>query len=536
MADEKIKEASAPIVIRGIGVGSGIAIAPLRFDPMGGTVKENLLLLERGAEGARRELLALREQAVKEVGDEHGEVFDLHLSMLSDSELMKFLESRIESGDSLKAAIDGARERFSKLDGKDRSERAMAAHAREVLELLRESADEAEKEESVFSGESCRPFEKYILVSFGGREDFIFAPDAECAVGIVSVGGSENSGLAAFARAKGIPALVVDEADAPDVKYEGWGAIIDPVRNRLTVNPDLAALDKFTESSRISEEKEQRLAELIGKPSVTRGGSYISVLATVDSGEGAAALSADAEGIGIMRTEHLFNGSEDLKEIEKRNFEEYKRTFEIFKGKPVTVRTYAGGRGSEMGQRGIRFCLARREFFKSQIRAMLRASALGELYIALPMAVSPEEIRRARAVIAEAAAELKGEGAVFGEPGGVGAVIDTPAAAVNAERLAAESDFFIADTDRLLSFTLAADRRDADVSELIKRNPDPVMKLMEYSAKALHASGKGKLFGVAGDLAADTSLTESLISLGIDFLSVSPPYVLEIREKIRECP
>ena len=167
---------------------------------------------------------------------------------------------------------------------------------------------------------------------------------------------------------------------------------------------------------------------------------------------------------------------------------------------------------------------------------MLRAAALGELYLALPTAVSPEEIRRARTVISESASELKGRGTEFGEPRGVGAVIDTPAAALNAERLAAESDFFVADTDRLLTFTLGADRGDACLSELIKRNPDPVIKLIGYSSKMLHASGKGKLMGVAGDLAADLSLTEGFVSLGADFLSVPPPYVLEVREKIRECP
>ena len=536
MAGEKIKEVMSPVIIRGIGVGSGIAIAPLRFDPVGSEAGENLLLLERAAEGARHEILALREQAVKNVGEEHGEIFDLHLSMLSDSDLMDFIKGRIENGEKLASAIEEARERFARTDEmEDRPKRAMAAHVREVLELLRESAEDAvndvKKEKLHPVGEKRKADEKYILVSPGEREDFIFGPDTKSVVGIVLVGGSENSGLAAFARAKGIPALVVSEADAPDVKLEGSGAIIDPARNRLTVNPDLAALDKFTESSRLSEEREQRLAALIGKPSVTRSGSYISVFATVDEGEGAAALSADAEGIGIFKTEHLFG-----EESEESQFEEYKKALEIFKGKPVIVRAYSGGRGSEMGQRGIRFCLAEREAFKEQIRAVLRAAALGELYLALPMAVSPEEIRRARTVMAESASELKGRGTEFGEPRGVGAVIDTPAAALNAERLAAESDFFVADTDRLLTFTLGADRGDACLSELIKRNPDPVIKLIGYSSKMLHASGKGKLMGVAGDLAADLSLTEGFVSLGADFLSVPPPYVLEVREKIRECP
>ena len=341
-------------------------------------------------------------------------------------------------------------------------------------------------------------------------------------LGILSVGGSENSGLAAYARAKGIPALVISPEDAPSIKYEGSGAIIDPVRGRLTIDPDLAALDKFTESAKEEEERENRLSSLIGKPSVTRSGVHVSLFATVDEGDVAAALSSDAEGVGLLKTDFLF-AKESLSEIEEANYEEIKKAFEIFGEKPITVRTYAGGRGAEMGQRGIRYCLARREIFKSQMRAILRASKLGELSVALPMAVSPDEIRRARAVVMECSSELRSEGKDHGEIARLGIMIDTPAAAISSDIMAAESDFFIADTDALSTFTLVASRSDRSVSEIIRKNTDPVLRLIAYSSKMLHSSGKGKLMGVSGDVAADTSLTERLISLGIDFLSVSPP-------------
>ncbi len=542
MTGEKIKEVSEPIVIRGIGVGRGIAIGPIRFDPLAAEgerrgVAEELAVLDGARDGARREILALRDMAVKSVGEEHGEVYDLHLSML-DGELTEIIKGYIEKGDKLTGAIEKARERLESISEKesDRPKRAMAAHAREVLELMLAAADEMAAMPKIISAtnEKTRAGEKYILVTSGGDGDFVFGPCGGDVVGLLCVGGTENSGLAAYARAKGIPALVISEADAPELKYEGSGAIIDPERNRLTINPDLAALDRFTESSKRAEETDVRLAALIGKPSVTRSGRYMSVLATVEKGDGAAALSADAEGVGVLKTEHLFE-KEDKRSVEESNFAEYVKVLGLFKERPVTVRLFAGGRGGDTGQRGVRYCLARRDLLKGQIRALLRGAAVGEISAAVPMAVSPEEIRRVRAVITEAASELKSEGVAWGELR-LGAVIDTPAAAINGDLMAAECDFFIADTDSLSALTLGADRTDPAVAEIIRKNPGPVLRLIGYAAKTLHASGKGKLMGVAGDLAADTSITERLLALGVDFLSVSPPYVLEVRERIRESP
>ena len=540
MAGEKTREVGDPIVIRGVGVGRGIAIGPLRFDPFctglkGRAAEESLMLLAEAIDMTRGEILAKRAEAIKSVGEEHGEVFDMHLGMLDGGELTDFIKGRIEKGDGLSEAIESARERFSRIpEGMaDRPTRAMAAHSREILEILLEAAVEAlERRERDVSGrgsESQSGREGYILVSSGTRRK------DEDAAGIVCVGGSECSSLASYARARGLPSLVISEADAPSEKFDGALAIIDPSRGRLTVNPDLAALDKFAESARESEEKEKRLTGLIGKPSVTRGGSYLSVMATVSEGEVAAALAADSEGIGVYKTESLFEKG-DQEDMESRHFEAYKKALGIFKERPLTVRIYAGGEGSEMGQRGIRYCLARRDLFKAQVRAILRASAWGNISVAIPMAVSAEELRRARAVINECASELRSEGAAMGENIKIGAMIDTPAGAINASALAEESDFFIADTDSLITFTLAADRGDGAVSELIKRNPHPVLKLIGHAASELRASGKGKLMGASGDLAIDPSLTESFLSLGVGFLSVSPPYVLEVRERIRNCP
>lgn len=544
MSNEKIKEAREPLVIRGIGVGRGIAIAPLRFDPLGSEadrrrISENLLLLERARECARGEILKMLSGAVKSVGEEHGEIFKIYLSLL-DGEPLELIKNQVEKGEKVAAAIDTARKKIilplEKED--DRLARARAAHIKEVLDILANASELAASEkipDATGKAEKRSEVDKYILVSSGEASDFIWGPDPETALGIVCVGGSENSGLAAYARAKGIPALVIADADVPSIKYEGSGAIIDPARGRLTVDPDLEALDKFTESTKDAEERENRLAMLIGKPSITHSGRHISLFATVDKGDAAAALSSDAEGIGVLKTDFLFDG-ESLEEIEKANLSEIKKATEIFKGKPVIIRAYAGGRGGELGQRGIRFLLARRDIFKAQIRAVLRAASLSEISLAIPLAVSPDEVRRARSVIMEATSELRSEGIPFGEIARVGIMIDTPAAAINSDSLAAECDFFIADTDSLPTLTLAASRLDASVSEIIRRNADPILRLVGFASKTLHASGKGKLMGVAGDLASDLSLTERFIDLGVDLLSVSPPYILELRERVRQCP
>ena len=187
-----------------------------------------------------------------------------------------------------------------------------------------------------------------------------------------------------------------------------------------------------------------------------------------------------------------------------------------------------------MGQTGVRYCLAKRSFFKNQLKAILRTAARHELSAVIPGAVSAEELRRVKAVMLEAANELRAGGVPFGDMLKLGAMIDTPAAAIMCDSIAEEADFCIVDCDRLLSLCLSADRRDPAVSEILGRNREPVLRLLDHVSSVFHSSGRGKKTGVCGDMASDPGLTEKLISSGADFLSVSPPHVLEIREKIRE--
>ena len=560
MTKEDAKEVRAPLVIRGAGVGRGVAIGPLKFkiaksEGKKRQIENSLFLLEKATEMARSELEALCERAVKSVGEEHGEIFRIHLSVLEDRELQDCIQKLIESGESFRSAVARAKEHFEQLAEKSggRAEKAKAAHIKEVSELLLSSADRAEDDKSRTPASKDSEDSgiadqiKYILVAQGDDSGFLRGPQNEGdIVGIVSVGGSECSGLAAYAKAKGIPTLVIAAAEVPSTRLEGAGAIIDPERGRLIVNPDLAALDRFTESARVAEETEEKLSALIGLPSVTRSGRHVSVFASIrDQSEIATALSSDAEGIGLLKTDLLF-AENTFGELEELLTAAYKKASASFKDCPVVAVTYSWGEeqlsnafgrsASIMGAKGIRFCLAERELFKRQLRAIFRAAAGENLSVALPNVVSPEEVRRTRAVMIETASELKNDGVQFSDKLKIGIMIDTPAAAVCSELLAHEVDFFIADTDLLSTFTLAADRRDPSVSDIIKKNSEPVLRLIEQSARAIHSSGKGKQIGISGDLAAEPSFVERLISLGADFLSVPPPDVLRIREKVRECP
>lgn len=539
MISDNAKEVRVPLVIRGAGVGRGVAIGPLRFGPMSTEsrrmrVEGELEMLERAAAEVREELTLLEARAVKSVGEEHGEIYRMLISELSGGEFLDSVRALIENGAVLSDAYESAASKIcEKAEKSDSREyRAYAARAREIKGLLQKAAESLSKADSTsFSGDEKANLEradgkKYILVASDVDGILRGCDRSDDIVGIVSVGGSETSGLAAYAKAKGIPALVVAAADGLSVRFEDSGAIIDPEKGRLTINPDLAALDKFTESAREAEENEERLSAFIGLPSITRSGRHVSLLATLGWGDGMArAVSSDAEGIGLLS---VAAGEID----EEARYEAYVNAIDSFSGKPVTV----GMRAENSGLFGVRYLLEKREILKRELRALLRAATCGELTLAVSGAVSPEELRRVRAVMVETALELKSEGIAFGDKLRLGAMIDTPASALCGELIAPEVEMFIADGDSLLSLSLAASRKSPASAEVMRRNPEPALRLIEMATKAIHSSGKGKLMGVSGDMAFNCSLTERLVGMGVDFLSVPPPYVLEMREKIRECP
>ena len=543
MWSEEAERVRTPLVIRGTGVGKGIAIGPLELESPGGALSRREILRRLSALGrvekrAVEELAALRERAEKSVGEEHGEIFVIYEEIITSGELSSAVKEGIEQGKAIASAISDARDRLISLLDSDKQGRARASHLKEVARLMISFADEEGGADDPVGDDGewqSSRWEKYILVAYDGESGFLSNQRIrDRVIGIVSVGGSENSGLAAYARAKGLPALVISEKDAPSASLRGAGAIIDSERGRLTVNPDLGDLDRFAESTRAAEENEKQLSSLIGLPAVTRSGRHVSLSASVKEEEDiATALSFDAEGIGLLSADDSFL-SEDAEELQRVLFS---RALEAFKGKGVTVKLYGGGDGkSDVGPRGLRFCLSRKEFFKRQLRALLRAAAGGELSAVIPLAVSADEVRHVRALINETAGELKSREIDCGELFRLGVMIDTPAAAVNSASLASEADFFVADTDMLSQLTLGVDRRDPSAADVVRRNPDPILRLVATAVSAVHRSEISKKIIVAGDMTGDVSLTESLLATGADGLCSAAPYILSIKKRIRESP
>ena len=544
MINENAREVRTPLVIRGTGVGRGIAIGPLKFGSFRGESRRLRMVqevekLKTASETVKEELSSMEARAVKSVGDEHGEIYRMLKSELDGGDFLEAVKSFIENGETLSNACDEAVRLLSELaeEGGDRNKKALATRSRELSELLKNAAECISREVSICEPDVTKEEKetlenkKYILVA-SDVDSFLSSLDSYSdIVGIVSVGGSAGSGLAAYAKIKGIPALVISPEDAPSTKFAGAGAIIDPEKGRLTVNPDLAALDKFTESAKEAEKTEERLASLIGLPSVTRSGRHVALLSTVRGKDDVArAVSYDAEGIGLYIPPTWRDGEEN----EEKRLEEYRHALESFAGKPTVIGLFSDR--DKKGLFGVRFFLEHRARLKSELRAVLRAAAFGELTLAVSGVVSPEELRRVKAVMVETALELKGDGVPFGDKIRIGVIIDTPAAAMCAELLSAEAEIFIADSDSLSALALGLDVKDPSSAELLKRNSEPTLRIIEEAAKAIHSSGKGRLVGVVGDLVTDPSLTERFVGMGVDFLSVPPPYILEVRERIRECP
>ena len=554
----KTKRLRAPQVIRGTGIGRGLAIAPLRFDgkkvgrsSVAALEKERLTAALALSDG---ELSVMAGQAAADVGEEHGEIYALYGQFMHSEAFLTSVHTAIDEGLDAGAAVKRVcEEKIEKYAAMtERSDRAKAAHWRAVGTLLGEAVENVgERDGERGAGRETRnpSGEKYILVT-GGMEPVVLtrlAAEGDM-VGLLCVGLSEGNDMVSAARAIGLPILLVEADDAPSGEYEGESAIIDPVRDRLTISPDLEALDRFAAGIKEADATEARLAEQIGRPSVTLSGRHVAIYATVtaysrqEAERGSAeALAFDAEGLGCFQL-ILPVGSE-----ESLYFEGFSAAVEGMKGRPVSLclpvfpkaarqGKIFGEENPAMGVRGLREGLARREDFKRQLRAALRVAALGPVRLLLPTVSSVEEVRRAKVLLHEVKSELTAEKAVFEGNVPLGLLIEIPSAAILSEALMPEADFFVFSTDALLQYLLAADLKNPAVGELLRRNPEPMLRLCAHASGNFRSAAMGKQVGFLGSVVGDVSLTERFLSAGADFLSVDPPSVLLLREKIRACP
>lgn len=533
-------------VIQGKAIFGGIAIGPVSFYAKDQMQVKRQRIEDADAEIARyeaaktaamEELGVLYEKAVKEVGESGAQIFEVHQMMLEDDDYNDSVQNIISTqmvnaeyavattGDNFStmfAAMDDEYFSARAVDIKDISERVLRI-------LMGGSQASISDEPSIIVAEDLAPSE---TVQF----------DKSKLLGFVTRLGSSNSHTAILARTMNIPALIqVDIQEA----WNGKLAIIDGFSGEFYVDPEPEILEKYQAKKAELEEKRKLLATQKGQPTVTKSGKEIKLFANIGSvADLTSVLENDAGGIGLFRSEFLYLES-DTYPTEEEQFKAYKMVAETMAGKKVIIRTLDIGADKQvdyfeldkeenpaMGLRAIRICLTRPEIFKTQLRALLRASAYGNIAIMYPMIISVDEVRRIKAIMEEVKAELDEAGISYGNVE-QGIMIETPASVIISDLLAQEVDFFSIGTNDLTQYTLALDRQNAKLDDFYNPHHEAVLRMIEMVVKNAHKAGIWA--GICGELGADTALTERFMEMGVDELSVSPTFVLPIRQIIREC-
>lgn len=488
---------------------------------------------------AAAQLGQLYEKALETVGGEDAAIFEIHQMMLEDDEYVEGVESHIrEEMLNAEAAVDRtAQELAAMFRGMD--DEYMQGRAADVLDISR-------RVEQILSGGPAIDFSQYDQVILAADD---LAPsetmqlDTKKILGFVLSGGSASSHTAILARNLGI-ATVVNTGTQIHTDLEGKMAVVDGFTGTVYLDPDEATLAAMQEKQKQAQAERERLENVRGKESVTQDGQKVLIYANAGNpADLPRVVASDAEGIGLFRSEFLYLENDDYP-TEEQQFEAYKKALTAMEGKRVVIRTMDIGADKKadyfdldpeenpaMGLRAIRICLTRPELFKTQLRALCRASVYGRLAIMFPMIISVEEVRKAKALLAEVMAQLKKEGIPCAEQIETGIMIETPAAALVSDALAEEVDFFSLGTNDLTQYTLAIDRQQTKLDDFFDPHHPAVLRLIEMTAKNAHKAGIW--VGICGELGADLSLTEAFLRMGIDELSVSATSILPLRDKVR---
>ena len=490
---------------------------------------------------AARQLSEIHEKALKEVGEAHAQIFEIHLMMLDDEDYNESIENIIDTQSvnaeyAVAVTSDNFAQMFSSMD--DAYMQARAADVRDIsnriIANLTGNIQDSEKSgaKTIICASDLAPSETVSL-------------DKDSVLAFVTSHGSANSHTAILARNMNIPAVIgVGDSFLSSIS-EGAEAIVDGYTGEIIIEPDEKTKALYLEKQRRDEEQKRLLQELKGKDNVTVDGKRINVYANISGIDNiGAVLLNDAGGIGLFRSEFLYLENKDYP-TEDQQFFAYKRVLESMAGKKVIIRTldigadkqvdYFGLKKEEnpaLGLRAIRLCLTRPEIFRTHLRALFRASVYGNLGIMFPMITSVGEVERIMKICEEVKAELKNEGIEYSDKTEIGIMIETPAAAIISDRLAPLVDFFSVGTNDLTQYTLACDRQNPDAEEFVDTHHEAVLRLIEMSAENAHKNGAW--IGICGELAADTSLTETFLRMGIDELSVSPTFVLKVRDAVRK--
>lgn len=539
-------------IVRGTGIGTRCAAGKLRFlhtpeqfeGRRGRGANEERSRLRSAIESVKQSLAHLQKTAENEVGADAAEIFAIHAMLLEDEDLQERFERSLLNDLSAEVAVQMAGDALSSELAalNDPYLSARATDIKDVCAQLIEHLSGNGQRKKEHAGEPC------ILVARDLTPSQTVGLDRAALLGFVTFEGSPNSHTAILARAMGIPALVgVGELSGD---YNGTVALLDAEAGTLTLLPSeeekFDFLTRCAKNDAQASERERVLHTLLKKSATTKRGHRVLIYANVGGeGEIESVLSGGADGIGLLRSEFLYLSLDRAPE-EERLYQSYRTVAEQMQGRRVVIRTLDVGADKQvsylslpreenpaLGLRGVRLCLRERTLFCEQIRAILRASAHGKVALMLPMIVSVDEVRACRELIRECMRTLTERSQAYDKEIELGIMIETPAAAILCRELAAEVDFFSVGTNDLLQYTLAADRQNPHVEALCKENREPVLRLIESAANAIHEAGGW--IGVCGELAADLSLTQRFCDMHIDELSVSAPYLLELRERVLEC-
>lgn len=505
-----------------------------------GDIDAEIARVEAAEKLASQQLQEIYDKALREVGETNAQIFEIHIMMLEDEDYNDSIRNiittqKVNAEYAVSVTADNFSEMFAAMD-----DAYMQARADDVKDISNRVI--ANLSGSISQGENSD--EKLIICADDLAPSETVSLDKDKVLAFVTAHGSSNSHTAILARNMNIPAVIgLGDEFLAEIK-DGDNAVVDGFTGKVIIAPDAETLEKYTAVKCEDEEKKRLLQKLKGKENVTLDGRKINLYANIGSVDNiGAVLLNDAEGIGLFRSEFLYLESKDYP-TEEMQFSAYKRVLESMAGKKVIIRTLDIGADKQVGYfklkkeenpalgcRAIRLCLTRPEVFKTQLRALFRASVYGNLGIMFPMITSTAELEKILAICDEVKAELKNDGILYSETIEIGIMIETPAAAVISDRLAPMVDFFSVGTNDLTQYTLACDRQNPDVEPFVDTHHEAVLRLIEMSAENAHRNGAW--IGICGELAADTSLTESFLRMGIDELSVSPAFVLKVREKIR---
>lgn len=531
--------------LQGKSVFNGIAIGKIQVFQKGESLVKRVKVSDAGQEverfyqareTAKQQLQELYQKALREVGELNAAIFEVHQMMLDDLDYEESIVNMIKSQEvNAEYAVANTGDNFSKMFA-SMDDEYMQARSTDVKDI-------SNRVIGILQGKTLGGIsgsEPVILLAEDLAPSETVQLDKSKVLSFVTRHGSTNSHTAILARTMNIPALI--GIDYPE-DVDGKTAIVDGNKGLLIIDPTVSILEAYKEQKEKEEEQKRLLLELKGKEDITLDGKKINLYANIGSvSDVASVLTNDAQGIGLFRSEFLYLEASDYP-TEEEQFRAYRQVAETMAGKKVIIRTLDIGADKQveyfdldkeenpaMGYRAIRICLDRKEIFRTQLRALYRASYYGNIAIMFPMIISLDEVLEIKKMVAQVKAELDQEAVLYKEVE-LGIMIETPAAVMISDELAKEVDFFSVGTNDLTQYTLAIDRQNEKLDAIYNPHHKAILRMLQMIVDNGHK--EGCWVGICGELGADLSLTETFLKMGFDELSVSPSMILRVRDKIR---